>query len=1315
MRSSRRAICRIGIASCVVLLFALCAHALSGSRAFQNPPVPPRPAHPAQVLPSRTCFTTAFAAPLSLATGCCLTQVAVGDFNGDGHADLLPNDLDTASGSSTRLRAGDGRGNFGFDLSNGALGGPGSQSFIATGDFNGDGKPDLVMPRGLGNEPLLLQLSAANGRFTTTTGAFGTYTNRNASAAISADFNGDGKNDLAVADGTARELTLLSGDGTGRFPASLGAPFKLNTNAVLLAAADFNQDGKADLALADQVANELTILLSQAAGTLAANPPIKLASRPTALVTGDFDRDGRTDLAVANQDITLLFNQPNGSFVSQTVTTNGAAGLTAANFDNDEWLDLAVSFAGRLTLLRGGPAGFTASSFMAAPTSGFITNGDFNEDGRQDLAVVTAADNASGRVLILLNNGAGGFNLPPGFAAGNAPRLLAQADFNRDGIPDVVTASQTDEVNLLLGSRNGFAAPRTFKLPPVGTQSFTTAALLTADFNRDGNADCAVAGAQGIYLLTSGADGALRLLNDTPLPFPTRALQSADFNADGWPDLAVHDGVSLRVLFNETRPDRLAFTPAPSVNVGRPIGLGFLAGQFDADAQGDVIFFDTTGFIGYRVAQGDGTGGFTIRQGVSISDGAGVAGAVGDFNGDGRLDLATADLDASNNDVQVHLGYNYQRGPGGTVLYGGTAFAVGNLNNDGKDDLVQLGNDALAVILNPAVERFVLPINQAAGRGYNGYAIGGTPGRAVVGDFDGDGRGDIAVINQTTNRLVLLHNLTQANQAPTLHASTQSLNLAQGDANARLKLADVADVDAAPGALNAVALNLPAGFAATLSVEGGALYGSFTVPCEAALGARAFEVLLTDQCLAKAQTTLTLNLQPNSPPQLGAYPETIITSGAAFTVKPSAPPADNGSFTLVVGAAGFNGALSINTTTGEVRIANAVSSGVYTVLVTATDRCGATATQRFTLTVNLPGACGAPAFSAETFTLTHHPTLLATADFDRDGNLDLAATNLPAEPSAEITLLHNTGAGRLEKWKTLRPARFAAGLLAADFNQDGKADLAYSYSEADSGVLEVLLGDGTGAFAPPRRTAVAQAFFTTLSADLNGDGRLDLAALVDGKQQLAVLFGDGNGGFAMARNIALPTDGARLVSGDFNRDGWPDLAVTTFRASLLVLRGTGNGEFAAPRTQSLPFSDFSTSYILAADFNNDGKADLAVTGIEAATRNNVTLILLGDGAGGFTLRSTNAGAGPLAAADFDRDGRADLLILTGMTGAEGVLLLLGAGDGTFCAAKGINPATANTDRRVGVALGDFDQDGKPDLVLAADFFWQLTTLLNRTL
>ncbi len=1310
MRSTRRAFCRAGVASGLVLLLALLVNSLSSGRAFQNPPVPPRPATPIQVLPTRTCFAPAFAAPLSLATGCCLTQLAVGDFNGDGHADLLPNDQDTPFGGSANLRAGDGRGNFGFDRSNGALGGPGTpQAFIAAGDLNGDGRPDLVLPSGLAGEPLLLRLSGATGDFTLALNAFPTYTRNSATAAVIADFNGDGQNDLAVADRTARELTLLAGDGAGRFPATLGGPFKLNTDAVLLSAADFNGDGKADLVVTDQAANELTLLLSQSTGALTANPPIKLPNRPATVVTGDFDRDGRTDLAVANQDITLLFNQANGSFVSQTITTGGAAGLTAADFDNDGWLDLAVSFAGRITILRGGQAGFSASSFIAAPNSGFITNADFNEDGRQDLAVVTPALNGS--VLILLNAGAGEFNLPPSFAAGDAPRLLEKGDFNRDGIADVVTANLTDEVSVLLGSRNGFGAPRSFKLPPVGGQAFATRTLVTADFNRDGFTDCAVAGAQGIYLLTGVDGGGLRLLNDTPLPFPTRSLQSADFNADDWPDLAVHDGTNLRVLFNQAG---LAFSAAPSVNVGRPISQRFMAGQFDADARADLIFFDTTGFIGYRVAQGDGDGGFTIRTGASISDGAGAAGVVGDFSGAGRLDLATVDFDASNNDLLVHPGYGYQRGSGGRVLYGTTALYAGKLNNDGQDDLVQIGGNELAVILNPATTRAVLPLNQAAARlSYNGYGIGGVPGSAAVGDFDGDGRGDIAVINQTTNRLVLIRNLTQANQPPSLRVTTQPLNLAQGVSDVRVKLADIADADAAPGALNAVVLN-STGVFVTTTVEGSALYGRFTTACDAALGPRQFDVLLTDQCLAKAQATLTLNVQPNTPPQLAAYADTVLTSSAAITVKPNALPIDV--LTLTVSAAGFSGALAVNATTGEVRLANAASDGVFTVLVTAADRCGATATQRFTLTVRLPGACGTtlPAFNAETYTLTHHPTLLATADFDRDGRLDLAATNLPAEPSAEITLLRGAGAGRLEKWKTLRPARFAAGLLAADFNQDGIADLAYSYSEANGGALEILLGDGTGEFASPRRTVIAQAVFTVINADLNGDGRMDLAAVVDGKQQLALYFGDGSGGFTTMRNVALPTDGARLVSGDFNADGLPDLAVTTFRASLLVLLGKGGGEFDEPRALSLPFTDFSTSYIIAADFNNDGKPDLAVTGTDAATRNNVTLALLGAGAGGFALRSTNAGAGPLAAADFDRDGRMDLLIVTGTSGAEGVLLLAGAGDGNFCAARGINPATANTDRRVGLAVGDFDQDNRLDIAVASEFFWQLTMLLNRT-
>jgi hypothetical protein len=665
-----------------------------------------------------------FRAPFFVNTGGISSfQSVVGDFNGDGHLDLA---VTTLQGLSIVL--GDGQGNFGapqlFSVGNFLEG-------IVAADFDGDHKLDLAVTANDTNQVLVMH-GAGDGTFSLSAAL---PVGMSPCEIVAGDFNHDGRIDLAVANSGISDghnqgphgntVAVLLGQHNGQFQPAHFIP--VARGPLGIAAGDFNHDSEQDLVVANSRTDQLTVLLGHGDGSFSAPKAFTVTRKdhsprqtylPSGVALDDFNGDGNLDLAAENvgtSTVAVLFGDGKGNFSKPLNLPVGRAeglgmGIATGDFNHDGKVDLISGNGGAdsLSVVLGKGNGrfvrekdFPTGEAPTGEAGEQMVLADFNHDGIPDVATADSGNGTGRTVSVLLGKKGGGFQAPKVTAVGHNVFALASADFNRDGKTDlVVVHSALNKVSILLGRGDGtFSSPLQF---PVGNVPDSVA---VGDFNGDGNADIAVSNFHGpISILLGEGNGRFHKGEDVAIPGALflDEVTVADFDRDGKLDLAI---------LTERKSD------------------------------GEQMI---------KVALGNGDGTFQHNADVTSSFFI-FCYAIGDFNGDGIPDFAAEE----GGEIEMLLGDGHGRfhsvgkfregeGSGFSVVL---ALAVGDFNGDGFLDLAAPDgfSDNLMIFVGRGDGTLQLVPKL--------FGAEGGAGSVVVADFNGDHRADIALASTDTQNL----------------------------------------------------------------------------------------------------------------------------------------------------------------------------------------------------------------------------------------------------------------------------------------------------------------------------------------------------------------------------------------------------------------------------------------------------------------------------------------------------------------------------------------------------------------------------------
>lgn len=1029
-------------------------------------------------------------------------------------------------------------------------------------------------------------------------------------AMLGIDVNGDSKPDLIVLDATDSQAQVFLNGGTGHL--KLKSTPSVGSGPVALAAGDFNEDGKLDLAVLSSNGT-VTVLTGDGTGNYPSSTTFSSGSSGQSIVAADFDGDGHTDLAVLNQanhSVTVFLGNGAQTFSPVWSTSVGTSpyGLLVTDFNRDGALDLAVGNGdGSVTVLLGNGSGvFSTAPAIATgqPAAAFLAS-DFNEDGIADLAVA----GSNGSVTILSGAGDGTFTNAGTVSAGSPLSGIAVADFNADGHQDLIVSNpSTNRASIFLG-----AGKSTFSAGPVVTTVSGPTSLAALDLNVDGYVDLAIGSSSGNYVQlqyqepvavvsqTSIAFGQklinvasqpvpVTITNTGSLPLTLSAITITAGSNTGTTDFAQTNTcgtLPAKIASGAACTLNVVFTPSKLANESATMTL--------SDTNGGVSTSQRVSLTGTGVSTSTTQITFSappVSYGATAQVAATVTGSTGSPTGNLTLTVGS-NAPITQTLVNGSTTFNLSGLPAGNNPF------VLNYPNQGAfaassaSGTLSVGATVPVLQWNqPAPIATAVPLGPAQLN-----ATASTPGtftyQPPAGTILGIGNNQVLQATFTPNDTA---DFTSASISTTINVTANPVPFV----NPILPSAISPAVAAAGFTLNLKGT----GFVPTTKVK---FNGKTFTPT--VTGSTSLSAVIPANTVTAASTLLVKVFNPEHTSgglaQTVFLPVTNPTAGAYLARSQSASLASiNTPGQMAVGqfdSSGFEDLAILDSADGTVRLYYGTSNGTY--------------------------------FYASSQSVGARPVSIALGDFNEDGKTDWAVVN----SNGSVTILTGNGTGTFTPLQNFSSGSAAQFIAVADLNVDGHADLAIVNPATNS--VEVFWGTGTGTFTAGPQFTTGQVPANLVVADFNGDGYPDMA-VNNSDGTVTVALGNSSGTYTLTASPSIGSSATAIATGDFNEDGFADLAVTGSNGNTSILLGAGDGTFtAAPAITLSP----GTQSIGVGDFNGDGHLDLAV-----ANQNALSLtVLLGSGNGNFTPQpsiTTPGAATSLSVVDMNYDGREDIAL-----------------------------------------------------------------------
>jgi hypothetical protein len=1243
------------------------------------------------------------------------TRISSGDYDGDHTADLAV--LCGGNSGTNDVQVFHGRADGAFDL------GPRVATVtypqdLAFSDINGDGKDDLV---------LMDFASSSGGLSSYISGPDGTFGSRVATSIYPmyvsgfrvGDFTGDGRADVVAAlsstsyPTTQSFVSFMRGNGDGTFTLTSSVRNIQQSDTPVFHAADWNGDGALDLAMAS-IYSGIELFLGNGDGTFHPPVPLPEVQRTTSLIAADFNEDGHLDLAAAGTDVQMFLGHGDGTFEDTGLISSPGAYLVTQDFTGDGAPDLAgVQFGigAQVTILPNqllerdadadgipdarddcidpdrdgyGDAGSVADPCAPdnCPSVANASQSDLDGDGWGDACDDCAAiadplqmdrdsDGIGDACDQCPDQDADGFADGPG-ASGGCPRDNCpesanpdQMDRDGDGRGDACDPCPLDPRDD--SDRDGLCADRD------NCPGHHNPGQADADGDGPGDACDNCADVPNPHQEDADGDGtgdACQIFSPAALyasPVVTlldhgniRASVTGDFNRDGRLDFAVARACGYGSSEPGCGRDLSLYLGAPAgrFELGQRLRLdddanGGTSGDFDGDGNLDVALMGGSGRVLVYPGRGDAT--FGKEYGVTMDPGGYVV-ASGDLNGDRRDDLLMARSTSSDGFLMVLISRG-REGFAPPVEYPTAplprSLVIADFNNDGARDVAVASRCSEPRCTAPGRVQIFLGRGDGTLTPGASQDAGGSPDAATAADFDHDGDIDLAVTNTcysypcqphalsvflgAGDGSFTLRRLTSSNFTVTANGSVVAGDFA-GDSSIDL-------VVALGNSLRVLTGDGQGGF----DLEGPPQYSiSGYGPNVLSPGDLDGDGLLDLLCVSRGS--------------LNAF--SLLRDGNALPGLPI--QRTSGSRVTSVALDDFND-------DGITDIASVAYNPVY-------DFNNGTYNDGSVFLGRGDGTFSAP--SAFTGTNGGGAFAVASGDFNGDGRRDVAVADIGGAPyqpdpgALSVSLGRGDGTFDPPTFFPFGTAVNPAALLVADFNHDGKDDLAVAGS--GNNTVSVLLGDGRGLVAAAAGASiyrVGDAPVWLATADLNGDGALDLAVADAGGDgytrpyygDVAILLGAGDGTFAPGPTVEAGGWPFGLDLADLDGDRIIDLVVADgYADDVSVWAGRGDGSF----TSSGRYAMGATPNMVAlADLNADGLLDMTTPNISSADLS----VRLGHGDGSFGPEA-RFGAGSdafmIAVGHLNGDRRKDLVVPI----FQGVVPLLNLGPYPDTDGDGLNDA-----------------------------------------